>query len=267
MPKTPVSTWPALTDHQLISARAGLHTLGQRWTTWIIQTLHHQGPLPTLKLARSIPVPTHTALTDPLNRLRASGLIARMPGNVRSPYALTERGHAVAPIHAAAASWWRAHAADPAPTAQAEQVTQVLKTLATARTMNVLAFLGEAGPLPVTALYQRITSMGPSEATYPTHLYTTCQLAVADGLLSRDTHSRPARYRLTAAGSALQPLVTALVTWSTATSTTTAASPVNARIRARGNALPPPAWRPEDLFSHRTPPPPPFTVPSTSARR
>lgn len=85
-----------------------IYIVFSRWTTPILWTLHHQGPLRFGELERRIVTTTPKVLTERSRQLERDGMVTRTYHAEVPPrvvYAITDLGRSLAPLFAALNEW------------------------------------------------------------------------------------------------------------------------------------------------------------------
>ncbi|EDY43020.1 winged helix-turn-helix transcriptional regulator [Streptomyces sp. SPB074] len=118
---------PQTTKH-VTDAGQAIIKIAPRWTTWVVQTLEHHGPLQPGALAKNLPFVPNGVLAKRLTRMAADGLIESAAP--RKPVALTPLGASLRDVHTALGDWSRQHDLLAPPAPEAERVEDALHHLA-----------------------------------------------------------------------------------------------------------------------------------------
>lgn len=127
-PTAPNSQASALNE---VRVEEALRVVAPKWTTWVVQTLAHHGPMRVSEINAGLPFVHHTLLSKRLAEMESRGLLTRANAT-RAPYQLSEAGRALAPIQRSLADWSQSHLPRLGQLAGAERVEDALRRLAPA---------------------------------------------------------------------------------------------------------------------------------------
>jgi DNA-binding HxlR family transcriptional regulator len=196
----------------MLGAEKALTVLAPRWTTWILQTLHRNGPLRRVALSRELPFVRYPTLFARVQRMTEDGLL--LPRARGTSVTVSQSGASLTPVYAAVADWSRRHALhDGATVAEAERVEDAMRRLKH-RHASTLSWVAEH---PGATVSEVGAGLGLARMSA---VYRLEQL-VADGLLreSGRTAGRRGTMHLTDAGREVPSLLTHFASWATGTST------------------------------------------------
>jgi DNA-binding HxlR family transcriptional regulator len=285
-------------------ARVGecLDMLAPRWNAWLLMSLE-RGPLRYFEIKSQLPWLRSGQLAPRLHQLTDDGLLKRGQLNWRHvTYGLTDRGAAAIPVLEELAAWGSAHLEKELvlnPGTGLREPERIPKAQDAEDTLGLIS-PRYAAPALWTLRIRGVSTARELAATVmpnasPSGIYPPLHQLTDDGLIERTAPDAP-RFQLTEAGASLAPVFTAMSAWAAGRDvTTTRKHPVWGQKHARtleqrnawathqprstglaGNTVPirsqpqreagVPAWKPNDLFSHR-PPAQPAALATPGGRR
>ncbi|MFI9273986.1 winged helix-turn-helix transcriptional regulator [Kitasatospora sp. NPDC052896] len=256
-PTAPNSQASALNE---VRVEEALRVVAPKWTTWVVQTLAHHGPMRVSEINAGLPFVHNTLLSKRLAEMESRGLLTRANAT-RAPYQLSEAGRALAPIHRSLADWSQTHLPRLGQLAGAERVEDALRRLAPRNTTAVIQTLEAHGPLRLTHAAEA------SGLDLPSLQYRLNRLQ-RDELVTRNGPRHGDPYTLTEAGLAALPILESVERWGQSLNAPPpAAAPGASRVRTSpeiitvGTARTAAALRrtaapPSGLFSHSPAPQP-----------
>ncbi|MEV4555732.1 winged helix-turn-helix transcriptional regulator [Kitasatospora sp. NPDC049285] len=204
-----------------------LRVIAPKWTTWVVQTLAHHGPMRVSEISAGLPFVHNTLLSKRLAEMESRGLLTRANAT-RAPYKLSEAGRALAPIQRSLADWSQTHLPRLGQLAGAERVEDALRRLAPRNTTAVIRALEAHGPLRLTHAAEASGLDSPS-------IQFRLNRLQRDELVTRigPRHGDP--YTLTDAGLATLPILETVEHWG---QSLTVAPPAAALVAPRARSVP-----------------------------
>lgn len=188
-----------------VRVEEALRVIAPMWTTWVVQTLAHHGPMRVSEINAVLPFVHNTLLSKRLAEMESRGLLTRANA-MQAPYQLSEAGRALAPIQRSLADLSRTHLPRLGQLAGAERVEDALRRLAPRNTTAVIQTLEAHGPLRLTHA---------AEALGMDHQLTQYRLKrlQRDALVTRSGPRHGDPYTLTDAGLATLPILESVERW------------------------------------------------------
>jgi DNA-binding HxlR family transcriptional regulator len=276
---------PPTTPNDLSSVTKTLDLLAPRWSVWVLMTISSQ-PLRYAEIQPRLPWLGDGQLHPRLRHLTNAGVVERTEYAPRHvTYGLTGRGAELLPVLAVIASWGDTHLEK---TLVASKATGTMELERIPPAQNIDDTLALIAPRHATPILWTLQARGSASAktlateAMPgyglTAVYKPLDRLVADGLV---TATGSGDFQLSASGQALAPVFQAISVWATAplaearrprgqgaapsqnrsgpwaTTPTRLPAPTAPAASSAGPALTTtpdgPAWKSNDLFSHRIP--------------
>ncbi|MFC8198950.1 winged helix-turn-helix transcriptional regulator [Streptomyces sp. NPDC057298] len=277
---------PSTTPNDLSSVTKTLDLLAPRWSVWVLMTLSSQS-LRYAEIKPRLPWLADGQLHPRLRHLTNAGVVERTEYAPRHvTYGLAGRGAELLPVLAVIASWGDTHLEK---NLVASKATGELEPERMPPAQNIDDTLALIAPRHATPILWTLQARGSASATtlateaMPgyglTAVYKPLDRLVADGLV---TGTGSGDFQLSASGQALEPVFQAISAWAGlppaeadplrrrgpapsqtrsgpwATTPTRLPAPAAPAAHSAGLALATtqpdgPAWKSNDLFSHRIP--------------
>ncbi len=224
---------PVASQPSASSVQRAAEVLSIRWATRIVHALR-QGTASSGDLLAADPAIPVSSAYSVVRVLTGAGVITRIPtGAARFDLALSAKGQALAPVHAAALSWAQRY---PRPGVEGEQapemIEEALGLLASSHTVPLLSDLAGREPQVYPQLVTSLNARDKSAA------YQRLLALEERGLVSRSGTRRAYRWSATEAGLAIGRVYGALSTWACAIpAQSTPGRPATALAAAGTNAV------------------------------